>query len=137
MVPATRRAARLDAGGDGEPGDAVRDRDAATDSSFCEEGEVALYLVVHAPKSEQSNMVHPPTRLRELAESSATGLQSPRWLKAWSPDLHDDRIFTLWEAASAVEVQAALEEFGFLNDMDATPLRVREWGPDDVLSAGE
>jgi hypothetical protein len=34
-------------------------------------------------------------------------------------------------------VQAALTEFGFLDDMDATPLRVREWGPEDVLAAPE
>ena len=36
---------------------------------------------------------------------------------------------------SADEVRAALAEFGFLDDMDATPLRVREWGPEDVLAA--
>jgi hypothetical protein len=79
----------------------------------------------------------PPTRLRELAEISANDRRSPRWLKAWTPDLLDDRIFTLWDAQSASEVQAALDDFGFLDDMDATPLRVREWGPGDVLAADE
>ncbi len=98
---------------------------------------MALYLVVHAPIHAEGDSVRPPTRLRELAEASAPGRPSPRWLKSWSPDLHDDRIFTLWDAQSADEVRSALAEYGFLDDMDATPLRVREWGPEDVLSAPE
>jgi hypothetical protein len=96
---------------------------------------LAHYLVVHAPSEREVETVRPPTRLRELAEASRSNSGSPRWLKTWSPDLHDDRIFTLWDAENADEVRAALAEFGFLDDMDATPLRVREWGPDDVLSA--
>ncbi len=98
---------------------------------------MALYLVVHAPGDSAGESVRPPTRLRELAEASAPDRPSPRWLKTWSPDLHDDRIFTLWEAQDADEVRSALTEFGFLDDMDATPLRVREWGPEDVLLAAE
>jgi hypothetical protein len=98
---------------------------------------MALYLVVHDPGNSASDTVRPPTRLRELAEASAPDRPSPRWLKTWSPDLHDDRIFTLWEAQNAEEVRTALAEFGFLDDMDATPLRVREWGPEDVLAAPE
>ena len=98
---------------------------------------MALYLVVHAPRTSAGESVRPPTRLRELAEVSMVGDRSPRWLKSWSPDLHDDRIFTLWEAKDADEVHSALAEFGFLDDMDATPLRVREWGPNDVLAAPE
>jgi hypothetical protein len=98
---------------------------------------VALYLVVHTPKQETSDAVRPPTRLRELAGASTGDGGSPRWLKAWSPDLHDDRIFTLWDARSAAEVQRALEEYGFLDDMVAAPLRVREWGPDEVLASGD
>lgn len=95
---------------------------------------MALYLVVHAPKSEEELSVRPPTRLRELAEASQQNGRRARWIKAWSPDLHDDRIFTLWEAESAGDVREALVEFGFLDDLDATPLRVREWGPADVLA---
>lgn len=95
---------------------------------------MAHYLVVHAPSEREVETVRPPTRLRELAEASRSNSGSPRWLKSWSPDLQDDRIFTLWDAENADEVRAALAEFGFLDDMDATPLRVREWGPDDVLS---
>jgi hypothetical protein len=96
---------------------------------------VALYLVVHTPREADVEAVRPPTRLRELADAASHPGRTPRWLKAWSPDLHDDRVFTLWEADSAQEVKAALEEFGFLDDMDAAPLRVREWGPDEVLSS--
>ena len=96
---------------------------------------MALYLVVHTPREGAEEAVRQPTRLRELAEASRRTGHVPRWLKAWSPDLHDDRHFTLWEAASADEVTAALEEFGFLDDLDAAPLRVREWGPDEVLAS--
>ena len=107
------------------------------DSSSESGGDLALYLVVHAPSEREAESVRPPTRLRELADASASGTGSARWLKTWSPDLHDDRIFTLWDAEDADEVRAALEDFGFLDDMDATPLRVREWGPEDVLAAPE
>jgi hypothetical protein len=98
---------------------------------------VALYLVVHTPRVDAGETVRPPTRLHDLAEASRADEQAPRWLKAWSPDLHDDRIFTLWEAISAEAVRQALEEFGFLDDMESTPLRVREWGPDEVLAASD
>jgi hypothetical protein len=72
--------------------------------------------------------------LRELAETSTGEGRTPRWIKSWSPDLHDDRIFTLWEAQSADAVRSTLKEFGFLDDMDSLPLRVKEWGPEDVLA---
>jgi hypothetical protein len=95
---------------------------------------VARYLVVHTPNQETGEAVRPPTRLRELAEAAERDDAAPRWIKAWSPDLHDDRIFTLWEASSAEEVRATLADFGFLDDYDAKPLRVREWGPAEVLA---
>jgi hypothetical protein len=98
---------------------------------------LARYLVVHTPIEHEPESAWPPTRLRELAEASTTHGRSPRWLKTWSPDLHDDRIFTLWDAENAEQVRSALAEFGFLDDMEATPLRVREWGPEDVLVAPE
>ena len=91
--------------------------------------------MVHTPRDLADDRVWPPTKLRELAEASLRGERLPRWLKTWSPDLHDDRLFTLWEAASADEIRGALEEFGFLDDMDAAPLRVREWGPADVIAS--
>lgn len=94
---------------------------------------MALYLVVHSPREvNDEHDVQPPTRLSDLAEKSLAGSLPARWLKTWSPDLHDDRIFTLWDAPSAAEIQRVLEEYGFLNDMDAKPMRVREWGPQDV-----
>jgi len=98
---------------------------------------LARYLVVHTPSEHEVDSVRPPTRLRELAEASSSRDRSPRWLKTWSPDLHDDRIFTLWDAENAEEVRSVLAEFGFLDDMVATPLRVREWGPADVLAEPE
>ena len=78
--------------------------------SWSTESGVALarYLVVHDPSKRDVESVLPPTRLKELARASSSNTTSPRWLKAWSPDLHDDRIFTLWDAESADEVRAAL-----------------------------
>ena len=95
---------------------------------------MALYLVVHTPQPMADGAVRAPSRLAELARASAIE-RSPRWLRAWSPDLHDDRIFSLWEARNGGEIRAALEQFGFLDDMTAEPLRVREWGPAEVLAA--
>ncbi|HET7093588.1 MAG TPA: hypothetical protein VFI22_08930, partial [Thermomicrobiales bacterium] len=86
------------------------------------------------PKPEDDETVRAPTRLLDLARASQRGV-SPRWLRAWSPDLHDDRIFSLWEADNAAEIQAMLERYGFLDHLSARPLRVREWGPDDVIEA--
>ena len=96
---------------------------------------MALYLVVHNPKDETGDDVRAPSRLAELARSSVDHGTPPRWLKTWSPDLHDDRIFSLWEADDAASIKIALTRFGFLDDMEADPLRVRAWGPDDVLAA--
>jgi hypothetical protein len=98
---------------------------------------VGLYLVVHTPSADAGEVVRPPTRLRALAEASIGEGAGPRWIKAWSPDLNDDRVFTLWDAISADQVRAALAEFGFLDDFDAKPIRVLEWGPDTVLNKGE
>jgi hypothetical protein len=95
---------------------------------------MALYLVIHTPVEDGAERALAPSRLADLARDSGEGA-SPRWLKTWSPDLHDDRIFSLWEARDAREITAALEQYGFLNDRIAQPLRVHEWGPADVLSA--
>lgn len=96
---------------------------------------MALYLVVHSPRPGAEDEQRPPSRLLELARASEPGGATPRWLRAWSPDLNDDRIFSLWEASDAEEIRGALEAFGFLDDMTAQPLRVREWGPAEVLAA--
>jgi hypothetical protein len=96
---------------------------------------VAVYLVVHTPLDPDDTTVHPPSRLLDLAREHGEQGRSPRWLKAWSPDLHDDRIFTLWEAESAAEIGRTLEEYGFLSQMTARALRVHEWGPAEVIAA--
>ena len=98
---------------------------------------MALYLVIHTPKESDADAVRPPTRLRELAADSSIESKSPRWLTTWTPDVHDDRIFTLWEARNGEEIAAALTEFGFLDDMDSLPLRVQAWSPADVLAAAD
>ncbi|HEU0115811.1 MAG TPA: hypothetical protein VFQ80_14090 [Thermomicrobiales bacterium] len=96
---------------------------------------MARYLVIHEPKADDDESVRAPTRLLALARASQRSGASPRWLRAWSPDLHDDRIFSLWEAENAAEIQAMLEHYGFLDHLAARPLRVREWGPEEVIAA--
>lgn len=96
---------------------------------------MASYLVIHAPVQEDDGAPRRPSDLLGLARAATAPRASPRWIKTWSPDLHDDRLFTLWEAENAAEIEAVLERFGFLNDMTATPIRVREWGPVDVLAS--
>ena len=100
-----------------------------------ERSVMALYLVEHVPNDDTKEEVRAPSRLLELARAAADKGGSPRWLRTWSPDLHDDRIFSLWEAASASDITATLERYGFLDDMTARPLRVREWGPAEVIAA--
>jgi hypothetical protein len=96
---------------------------------------MALYLVIHTPKPEEERVVRRPTRLVELARASVVEGVRPRWIKTWTPDLNDDRIFSLWEAINAAEIMDALEHFGFLDDMTAKALNVREWGPAEVLAS--
>ena len=73
--------------------------------------------------------------MADLARDLGGAGAAPRWLRAWSPDLHDDRVFSLWEAENASQILAALTRYGFLDQMTATPLRVQEWGPDEILAA--
>ncbi len=94
---------------------------------------MANYLVIHTPKETDGDEVRPPTQLSDLAKQLGQVHSQPRWVRTWSPDLHDERIFSYWEAVSADEILIAIETFGFLDDMDAQPVNVREWGPEDVL----
>ena len=96
---------------------------------------MALYLVVHQPPAEPTDRVEPPTRMVDFARDLGTAEASPRWLRTWSPDLNDDRLFSMWEADRADEILAAMTAYGFLSHLVATPLRVQEWGPDDILRA--
>jgi hypothetical protein len=96
---------------------------------------VAKYLVLHSPGDHEELAIRKPSDMVGLAEAVGGEHASPRWLRAWSPDLHDDRIFTLWEAEDAAEIQAVLKKFEFLDHMDVLALRVQEWGPEDILIA--
>ncbi|MBA2520255.1 MAG: hypothetical protein H0V24_11360 [Chloroflexia bacterium] len=96
---------------------------------------MALYLVIHTPSAEEEYAVRRPTRLVDLARASTVAGVRPRWIKTWTPDLHDDRLFSLWEAANAAEIIEALAHFGYLDEMTVQALNVREWGPTDVLAA--
>jgi hypothetical protein len=96
---------------------------------------LATYLVIHTPTESDEEVAHKPSDLLGLARAATEPRANPRWIKTWSPDLNDDRLFTLWEAESAAAIHAMLERFGFLNDMTAVAMRVREWGPIDVLAS--
>lgn len=96
---------------------------------------MALYLVVHSPVDPDDTSIFPPSRLLDMARDLGAEGATPRWLKAWSPDLNDDRIFTLWDAEDAAQIGTALDQYGFLSHMAARPLRVQEWGPEDVITA--
>lgn len=96
---------------------------------------MALYLVIHTPGNIDSENSQPPSRLLDLAHSHSSSDSAPRWLKSWSPDLHDDRIFSLWDSINAAAIQQTLNTFGYLDDMDSDIIHVREWGPEDVIAA--
>jgi hypothetical protein len=98
---------------------------------------VATYLVIHSPKSDEELAIRQPSDMIGLAKVAGIDGASPRWIKTWSPDLHDDRMFSLWEAEDAAAIQLALTKFGFLDHMDVEALRVQEWGPQEVLAAEE
>jgi len=97
------------------------------------EVNLALYLVVHTPGDSNDKTVHPPSNLRDLAREHGAIDSRPRWIKTWSPDLHDDRIFSLWDAQDAETILGAMHSFGYLDHMESKALRVQEWGPDDIL----
>ena len=94
---------------------------------------MAIYLVIHTPVDSDDDSLRPPSRLIDLAREHGGVDSRPRWIRTWSPDLHDDRIFTMWEAQDADAILSAMNAFGYLDHMEAKPLRVQEWGPADVL----
>lgn len=96
---------------------------------------MALYLVIHTPTTEEGVEPLPPTRLLDMARDLGQPSASPRWITTYSPDLHDDRIFSMWEAPNADAIVQALDDYGFLNHMEARALRVEQWGPEDVIAA--
>lgn len=96
---------------------------------------MTTYLVIHTPIESNESEIKPPSDLAGLALAHGKDGASPRWLKAWSPDLSDERIFSLWEAKNAGEIVLVLERFGFLDQMDYAAIPVNEWGPDEILAA--
>jgi hypothetical protein len=99
---------------------------------------MATYLVIHSPKESakaEEAEARPPTRLVDLARDHGGDGAQPQWIKTWSPDLHDDRLFSLWDSTDAESILKTIEAFGFLDDMTAHPVRVQEWGPATVLES--
>ncbi len=97
---------------------------------------MALYLVEHIPH-EEDEAVRQPTDLIGLARHAVGSNHGARWLSTFTPDLHDDRHFSLWEAFSAADIKAVMTTFGFLNDADIRAFVVRQWGPEDVFAEHE
>lgn len=93
------------------------------------------YLVIHSPIEANEHNLVPPTDLAGLAAAHGMEGANPRWLRAWSPDLSDDRIFSLWSAKNAGEIVLVLERFGFLDQMDYVAIPVHEWGPAEILAS--
>jgi hypothetical protein len=97
-----------------------------------------LYLVVHTPRTEDDDSkVFPPTRMLDMARDHGEADSRTRWLRTFSPDLHDERHFTLWDARSAEDITEVMERYGFLSEMDSHPVCVQEWTPSDVLTANQ
>jgi hypothetical protein len=95
-----------------------------------------LYLVVHTPRAEEDpEMVYPPTKMLDMARDHGDANARTRWLKTFSPDLHDERHFTLWEAKSSDDITEVMSRYGFLSEMESHPVCVQEWTPADVLAA--
>ena len=95
-----------------------------------------LYLVVHTPKEDvDDETVFPPTNLADLARDHAGQEARTRWIKTLSPDLHDERHFSLWNAKNADYIQEVMERYHFMSEMDHHPIAVQEWDPQTVLAA--
>ena len=95
---------------------------------------MALYLVEHIPFQEDDESISPPTDLEGLARHAIDTTHGARWLTTFSPDLHDDRHFSIWDAPDAESIHAVMARFGFLSDGVVKAFHVRQWGPEDVLS---
>ena len=95
---------------------------------------MAIYLVEYIPYDADDDAISHPTDLVGLARHSLNATHGARWLTTFSPDLHDDRHFSLWEAPDADEIRTVMAKFGFLSDGVVKAFAVRQWGPDDVMS---
>ena len=95
---------------------------------------MALYLVEHIPVEAEGDAVPQPTDLSGLASYSLDARHGARWLTTFSPDLHDDRHFSLWEAPDSESIRVVMARFGFMSDGLVKAFIVRQWGPEDVIS---
>ena len=99
---------------------------------------MTLYLVEHIP-DEFDNVeavpVRKPSDLESLARHSLSTSHGARWITTFTPDLHDDRHFSLWESQDADDIRAVMERFGFLDDGTVKVFAVRQWGPEDVIGS--
>jgi hypothetical protein len=96
-----------------------------------------LYLVVHTPRKDDEEKLFPPTKMLDMARDHGGEDICTRWLKTWSPDLHDERHFTLWSANSATDITEVMNRYNFLSERDSEPICVTEWSPADVLASAE
>lgn len=96
-----------------------------------------LYLVVHTPKSDVTeDTVFPPSKLEDLAKDHSGADARTRWIKTLSPDVHDERHFSMWEAKSAEDILEVMDRYHFMSEMDHHPIAVQEWDSQSVLNAG-
>jgi hypothetical protein len=96
---------------------------------------MTTYLVIHTPIESKEHGVKPPTDMVGLSSAHGKEGATPRWLRAWSPDISDDRIFSLWDANNSGEIALVLERYGFLDQMSYEAIPVHEWGPGEILDA--
>lgn len=95
---------------------------------------MAIYLVEHIPVEADEGDVSQPTDLEGLARHSVEAIHGARWLTTFSPGLHDERHFSLWESPGIDEIRTVMAKYGFLSDGIVKAFVVRQWGPEDVLS---
>jgi hypothetical protein len=95
---------------------------------------MAIYMVEYIPVQADDESVSEPTDLEGLARHSLDSTHGARWLTTFSPGLHDERHFSLWESPGVDEIRAVMAKYGFLSDGVVKAFVVRQWGPSDVLS---
>ena len=95
---------------------------------------MAIYLVEYIPLATEDDSVAQPSDLEGLARHSLDAIHGARWLTTFSPGLHDERHFSLWDAPDVDAIRTLMARFGFLSDGIVKAFAVRQWGPDDVLS---
>lgn len=95
-----------------------------------------MYLVVHTPRTDlDESEVLPPTQLAQLARDHGGEDARTRWITSYSPDLRDERHFTLWHAKKAEDILEVMSRYHFLTEMEHYPVCVQEWSPQSVLDA--